>query len=178
MAQLRQQFLRNLTVTLAGASTTVVDILGPETDLATPYAEGTDHVIRERQVRQNESGYVNIDLGATLGVAGAVYDVEIWRRAASAAQKGLEAPLFPSGAPAAADPTLQRVVATGLAGDDAGLAAILGGGLASPDVPLLHVRAGEFVRLRAVVAGGAIGPAAIQAKFDLGINPNDTMRLA
>ena len=178
MAQLRQQFLRQLSVTLAAASTPLIDIEGPETALATPYAEGTDHVIRERQVRQNEAGFVNIEMAAGLLVAGVTYDVEIWKRASSGAQKGLEAPLFPSGAAAAADPTLSRVVTTGILGNDANLPSILGGGIGSPDVPLLHVRADEFVRLRAVVPGGAIGPLLVTAKFDLGMNPADTNRLA
>ena len=178
MAQLRQQFMRQFAVTLAAADTTVVDILGPETALAAPYAENTDHVIRERQVRQNESGFVNITLAGALLAATITYDVEIWKRASSADQKGLEAPLFPSGAAAAANPTLSRVVVSGILGNDANLPFILGGPIGTPDVPLLHVRADEFVRLRAVVPGGAIGPALVTAKFDLGMNPADTNRLA
>lgn len=182
MAQLRQQFLRNLSVDLPDAATTLVDVVGPETPLAVPYAENTDHVVRERQVRQNEAGYVAIELAATMKVANTTYDVEIWRRASSAAQKGLEAPLFPSGAAAAADPVLRRVVATGLAGDSDALEAVLGGAtlaLADAHVPLLSVRADEFVRLRiANATGGALNSQNIQARFDLGINQNDTMRLA
>ncbi len=178
MAQLRQQFLRQMSVTLAAAGTTLVDVLGPETALSAPYAENSDHVIDPRQVRQNESGFVNITMAAGLLVAGVVYDVEIWTRGARAAQRGLETALFPSGALAATDPALKRVVATGILGNDANLVAILGGATGTPNVPMLSVRAGEFVRLRAVVAGGAIGPLALTAKFDLGMNPADTQRLA
>jgi hypothetical protein len=186
MATLRQQFTRKVTVnTLASPSTNLVDIMGPETALASPYAEGTDHVIRERQVRQNESGWVVIDgWGGAIATDDLTVDVEIWSRASSAAQKGLEAPLFPSGAAAAADPALKRVVASGLLGaaDSATIASIFGGGLGGvdiKDIPALHLRADEFVRLRlTATAGGALGPVDLVAKFDLGGHVGDTHRLA
>jgi len=183
MAQLRQQFLRQLAVTAAATSTTIADILGPETTLAAPYAENTDHVIRDRQVRQNEAGWVVIDGwdASVLDSANLTVDVEIWSRAASAAQKGLEAALFPSGATAAADPVLKRVVTTGVAGNSTALLAVFGGALGgadAKDVPVLHVRADEFVRLRIVNSSTALGPVTLSAKFDLGMNPNDTNRLA
>ena len=183
MAQLRQQFLRQIAVTAAASSTTTVDILGPETALAAPYSENTDHVVDPRQVRQNEAGWLSISgwNGSALDSSDLTVDVEIWSRGARAAQKGLEAPLFPSGAAAAADPVLKRVVATGVAGDDAQLSAIFGvteDTVPQKDVPLLHVRADEFVRLSIVNASTALGPVTLTAKYDLGINPNDTMRLA
>lgn len=185
MATLRQQFMRQVTVNVAaGPSTTLVDVLGPESPLATPYAENTDHVIEPRQVRQNEAGWVVIDgwAGSALAIAGLLVDVEIWSRASRAAQKGLEAPLFPSGAAPAADPQLKRVVATGLAGDGTDLVSIFGGafgGTPDKDVPALHVRADEFVRLRLnYAAGGALGPVTLSAKYDLGGHPGDTHRLA
>ena len=186
MSVLRQQFVRVVPVTTsASVSTTVVDVLGPQTATAVGFAENTDHVIRERQVRQNEAGWVVID-----GWAGALLtddhnlDVEIWSQASSAAQKGLEAPLFPSGAAAAADPVLKRVVVSGLLGstDTLAIASVFGGGLGASDtkdIPALHLRADEFVRLRInTTAGGALGPVNLTAKFDLGLNPADTHRLA
>lgn len=187
MAQLRQQFLRQVAVTAAATATTVVDIVGPESAAAAPYAENTDHVVKERQVRQNEAGYLSVAgwASSALEDAALTVDVEIWSRGSTAAQKGLEAPLFPSGATAAADPVLKRVVATGVLGNDAELVRILGyrEENAAPDdiakdVPLLHVRADEMVRLRIVNSGAALGPVTLSAKYDLGINPNDTMRLA
>lgn len=187
MAQLRQQFLRQIAVTAAATATTTVDILGPETDLAAPYAENTDHVVDPRQVRQNEAGWLSVAgwASSALESANLTVDVEIWSRGARAAQKGLEAPLFPSGAAAAANPALKRVVATGVAGNDPELVRIFGfrEENAAPDdiakdIPLLHVRADEFVRLTIVNSAGALGPVTLSAKYDLGINPNDTMRLA
>ena len=182
MAQLRQQFLRQVAVpVILDTATLAVDVLGPESTLEPPYAENSDHVVRARQVRQNEAGFVQITGwdGSVLDDPDVLLDVEIWKRAASAAQKGLEAPLFPSGAAAAADPVLQRVVATDLPGDGADLLSILGG--ATPpakDVPLLHVRADEFVRLRITNnTGGNTTALTLSAKFDLGMNPVDTNRL-
>jgi len=183
MSVLRQQFLRRLVVDIAATpAVTLVDVFGPETPLEPPYAENTDHVIRGRQVRQNEAGFVVIELPATMLVADLTYDVEIWSRAASAAQKGLEAPLFPTGAAPAADPVLKRVVATGVIGNELSLPEILGGGfttaaLNEKDVPLLHVRADEFVRLRVANAAGALAAQQVVAKFDLGLNPADTNKL-
>ena len=181
MAQLRQQFLRQLAVTAAATATTVVDILGPETATAAPYAENTDHVVDPRQVRQNEAGFMQIagwDASA-LDDAALTVDVEVWSRGARAAQKGLEAPLFPSGAAAAADPVLKRVVATGILGNDVNLLEIFGGvTLITKNVPLIHVRADEFVRLRLVNTGAALGPVTLSVKYDLGMNPADTNRLA
>lgn len=185
MATLRQQFMRQATVNVAaGPSTTVVDLLGPESPLAPPYAENTDHVVEPRQVRQNESGWVVIDGwdGSALAIAGLLVDVEIWSRASAAAQKGLEAPLFPSGAAPAADPQLKRVVSSGLAGNSGALLSVFGGGFGGvddKDVPAIHVRADEFVRLRlGYAAGGALGPVTLSAKYDLGGHPGDTHRLA
>ena len=185
MAQLRQQFLRQLAVTAAATGTTVVDILGPESALAGPYAENADHVIDPRQVRQNEAGWLVVDGwdGSVLDDAALTVDVEIWSRGARAAQKGLEAPLFPSGAAAAADPALKRVVASGVLGTSDALIAILGGklgvaGSSVRDVPMLHVRADEFVRMTLVNTGAALGPVTLSAKYDLGMNPADTQRLA
>lgn len=183
MAQLRQQFLRRVSVTAAATSTTDVDIMGPETDLAAPYAENTDHVVDPRQVRQNEAGWLSISgwNGSTLDDANLTVNVEIWSRGSTAAQKGLETALFPSGAAAASDPVLKRVVATAVPGNSADLSAIFGvteDTVPRKDVPLLHVRADEFVRLSITNAAGALGPVTLTAKYDLGINPNDTMRLA
>ena len=183
MSTLRQQFLRRVVIDIAGAgAVTTVDILGPESPLEPPYAENTDHVIRDRQVRQNEAGFVviteptnNLDTAAEY-----LFDVEIWSRASSAAQKGLEAALFPSGAPAPADPVLKRVVSTAIPGAD--VAPILGGafgGADNKDVPLLHVRADEFVRLLITEnGGGAAASTVFEAKFDLGISAADSNRLA
>ena len=186
MAHLRQQFMRQTSVTAAATATTLVDLVGPETALAPPYAENTDHVVDPRQVRQNEAGWVVIDGwdGSALDAAALTVDVEIWARASRAAQKGLEGPLFPSGAAAAADPVLKRVVASGLAGNDDALLAVFGGAaplgptLSSVDAPKLHLRADEFVRLRLVNAGGALGPVTLTAKYDLGNNPQGSSLLA
>jgi len=185
MATLRQQFLRQVVLSVAASpSTTNLDIFGPESPLETPYAENTDHVIRPRQNRQNEAGFVVIDgWGTPFNVDTVNLDVEIWSRRSSAAQKNLEAPLFPSGAAVPTDPQLKRVVATGLLGltHITDIAAIFGGGFGgrdTKDVPLLHVRADEFVRLRVNnTAAGALGPLTLSAKFDLGISPADTNRL-
>jgi hypothetical protein len=77
---------------------------------------------------------------------------------------------------------LKRVVATAVPGNDTKLQSIFGGafgGVDEKDVPLLHVRAGEFVRLRLTLsAGGPLGPVTLDAKYDLGIHPGDTNRLA
>jgi len=184
MATLRQQFMRQATLSVAAnPSVTVVDLLGPESPLQPPYAENTDHVVLPRQDRQNEAGFVVIDgWAAPFNVATVNVDVEIWERASNASQRGLDSALFPSGAAAPADPQLKRVVATGLLGDDtAAIDSILGGGLGgrdTKDVPLLHVRANEFVRLRVNNTGaGALGPITLTAKYDLGGHPGDTNRL-
>jgi hypothetical protein len=184
MSVLRQQFLRQVaTGTIANGATATVDILGPETTLAPPYAENTDHVIRDRQVRQNESGWVIIEEwdGSVLDAANVFVDVEIWSRASSAAQKGLTAPLFPSGATAAADPILKRVVATDVEGNSDALTAIFGGawgGADDKDVPLLHVRADEFVRLSITNStGGGLASVTLAAKYNLGQNPADNQLL-
>jgi hypothetical protein len=123
--------------------------------------------------------------GSVLETADLTVDVEIWSRGNRAAQKGLEGPLFPSGAAPAADPALKRVVASGLSGDtatDTALLSILGGGFGGvdvKDVPALHVRADEFVKLRlTATAGAALGPVTLSAKYDLGGHPGDTHRLA
>jgi len=187
MSTLRQQFARKVVVnTAASPSVTLVDILGPESPLTPPYAENSDHVVEPRQVRQNEAGFVVVDgfAASALATDDLTLDIEIWRRGARAAQRGLEAPLFPSGAAAASDPSLKRVVTTGLLGaaDAALIASALGGalgGVNDKDVPALHLRADEFVRLRlTATAGGALGPVTLSAKFDLGGNPGDTHRLA
>lgn len=188
MSVLRQQFLRQTAVnTAASPSVTLVDLVGPETALETPYAENTDHVERVRQNRQNESGWVVIDgwTGSTLATANLTVDVEIWERASAAAQKGLETALFPSGAAAPADPFLKRVVATGILGNSTDLTSVFGGAnplgpvLSNLDTPKLHVRAGEFVRLRlTATAGGALGPVTLTAKYDLGNNPQGSSLLA
>jgi hypothetical protein len=184
MSVLRQQFTRLTAVTAAATSTTLVDLLGPTSPLETPYAENTDHVIRARQNRQNESGWVLIDGwdASALDAAALTVDVEIWERASASAQKGLEAALFPSGAAAPADPQLKRVVATGIAGDSDSLLSVfggaLGGTLTATDAPKLHVRAGEFVRLRIANAAGALGPVTLTAKYDLGNNPQGSSLLA
>ena len=176
MAQLRQQFLRQQAVTLAATATTIFDVVGPETALASPYAEGTDHVTNPRQVRQNESGWVNIEITAGLLTANTTYTVEIWKKASTAAQKGLDTALFPSGAAAAADPSLQRVVVSSVLGNSVGLDDLLGGPLATPVGPGLHLRADEFVRFTVVNASTALGPLMVTSKFDLGLNPNDSRR--
>jgi len=180
MSVLRQQFVQQTAVTAAATATTVVDLFGPESPLQAPYAENTDHVVRERQNRQNESGWVLIDGwdGSALDSSDLTVDVEIWSRPATAAQKGLEDALFPSGATQPSDPMLKRVVAEGIAGDDDALLAVFGGSLGATlsnvDAPKLHVRADEFVRLRIVNAAGALGPVTLTAKYDLGRNPNES----
>jgi len=188
MATLRQQFVRQTSVTTAASpSVNLVDLVGPETALAPPYAENSDHVVEPRQVRQNEAGWVVVAGwdGSALDTANLTVDVEIWSRGATASQKGLEAPLFPSGAAAAADPQLKRVVATGLAGNSADLLSVFGGAaplgptLSSVDAPKLHLRAGEFVRLRlTATAGAALGPVVLTAKYDLGSHPQGSSLLA
>lgn len=183
MAQLRQQFIRQIAVTAAATSTTTVDIFGPESTLAPAYAENTDHVIKDRQNRQNESGFAVIDGWDTsaLDAAALTVSIEIWSRAAASPQKGLDGALFPSGATAAANPVLKRVVVNGLAGNDDGLLSAFGGGFGGTpdkDVPLLAVRADEFIRLVIVNSAGALGPVTLSVKYDLGMNPADTNRLA
>ena len=79
MATLRQQFMRQVDVTVpASPSTTLVDFFGPESPLAPPYAENTDHVVEPRQYRQNEAGWVVINgwNGSALDVADMTVDVE------------------------------------------------------------------------------------------------------
>lgn len=182
MSVLRQQFLRQVAVTAAAADVTPVDIFGPESPLETPFAEGTDHVVRERAARQNEAGWVTIDgwRASALAVPALLVDVEIWSRGSASAQRGMSAPYYPTGAAAAADPVLKRVVASGVAGDSAALLAIFGVGYSgvatstsTKNVPALHVRADEFVRLRLTNPGGALGPVTLSAKYDLGHHPAD-----
>ncbi len=183
MSVLRQQFTRQTAVVAIASDTTIVDLFGPQSLLETPYAENTDHVIRARQNRQNESGWVLIDGwdGSSLDDAALTVDVEIWERASAAAQKGLEDALFPSGADASADPFLKRVVATGILGNSDDLLAVFGGSLgatlSSVDAPKLHVRAGEYVRLRIVNSGGEL-TGTLTAKYDLGNNPQGSSLLA
>lgn len=187
MSVLRQQFVRTTSVTVAASpNVTVVDLLGPETALASPYAEGSDHVVDPRQVRQNEAGWAVVDgwFGSALAVAALTVDVEIWSRGSTAAQRNMQAPLFPSGAAVAADPVLKRVVATGLAGNGEGITAVFGGEdplgatLSSVDAPKLHLRADEFVRLRIANTGALVGPVVLTAKYDLGNNPKGSSLLA
>ena len=186
MSVLRQQFLRQTPVTAAASTTTLADLLGPESALETPYAENTDHVIRPRQNRQNEAGWVVISgwQASALDASALTVDVEIWERASAAAQKGLDTALFPSGATAPADPFLKRVVASGIAGDSDDLLSVFGGAaplgatLSSVDAPKIHVRAGEFVRLRILNSSTALGPVTLTAKYDLGNNPQGSSLLA
>ena len=183
MSVLRQQFMQSLALSVPAGETLDADLFGPESPLAPPYAENTDHVVEPRQVRQNEAGWVVVDgwSGSGLAAATTSVDVEIWSRASAAAQRNIEGPLFPSGAAAAADPVLKRVVASGLAGDDAALLAVLGGGFGgvdAKDVPALHVRADEYVKLRVTNGAGGALTADLRAKYDLGGNPGDTHRLA
>jgi hypothetical protein len=186
MSVLRQQFLRQTAVTAAATSTTLVDLVGPESPQETPYAENTDHVIRARQNRQNEAGWCVIAGwdGSNLDDANLTVDVEIWERASAAAQKGLEGALFPSGAAAPSDPFLKRAVATGLLGNSDDLLSVFGGAaplgpaLSSLDAPKLHLRANEFVRLRLANAAGALGPVTLTAKYDLGNHPQGSSLLA
>jgi hypothetical protein len=122
--------------------------------------------------------------GSVLDAAALTVDVEIWSRGAQASQRNMSAPLFPSGAAAAADPMLKRVVATGLAGNSEALTAVFGGDdplgptLSSVDAPKLHLRAGEFVRLRIANSGAALGPVVLTAKYDLGNTPQGSSLLA
>jgi hypothetical protein len=184
MSVLRQQFGTTLSITSTDGETEEFDLFGPESALAPPYAENSDHVVIPRQVRQNEAGWVVIDgwNGSALAVANMTVDIEIWARGSSAAQRGLEAPLFPSGAAAAADPSLKRVVASGLGGTDALIDSLFGGALGgqdSKDVPAVHLRAEVLVKIRlANATGGDIGPVVLVAKYDLGGNVGDTHRLA
>jgi len=183
MSVLRQQFLQTLAVSVPATTTLEFDLFGPESPLEPPYAEGTDHVVRARQVRSNESGWVVINgwTGSALAIAGAIVDVEIWSRGASAAQKGLDSALFPSGAVAPVDPVLKRIAATGLLGDSGGLVSLYGGGLGgvdAKDVPALHLRADEFVKLRINNTTGGTVATTLEAKYDLGGHPGDTHRLA
>ena len=183
MSVLRQQFAQTLVASVPAATTLEFNLFGPESPLAPPYAEGTDHVIDPRQVRQNEAGWVVIDglTGGGLANAAVFFDVEIWQRGAASAQRNLEAPLFPSGAAAAADPSLKRAVASALAGNSALLASIFGGslgGTTSKDVPALHLRADEFVKLRVNNTTGGVLLDTLLAKYDLGGSPGDTHRLA
>jgi hypothetical protein len=122
--------------------------------------------------------------GTALDAAALTVDVEIWERASNAAQRGLDGPLFPSGATAASDPFLKRVVATGIAGNSDDLLSVFGGALplgptlSSVDAPKLHVRANEFVKLRITNSGGALGPVTLTAKYDLGNHPQGSSLLA
>jgi hypothetical protein len=187
MSVTRTQFVRTVAVTAAATpNVTTVDILGPETTLSAPYAEGTDHVIDPRQVRQNEAGWVVIGGwdATALDAAALTVDVEIWSRGARAAQRNQQTALFPSGATVPSDPYLKRIVATGLAGNSDALFSALGGAaplgatLSSVDAPKLKVGAGEFVRLRIANSAGALGPVTLTAKFDLGNNPQGSSLLA
>jgi len=181
MSVLRQQFAQTLVASVPDATTLEFDLFGPESPLAPPYAENTDHVTEPRQVRQNEAGWVVIDGLSNLAVPTVTFDVEIWQRGAASAQRNLQAPLFPSGAAPAADPSLKRAVATGLVGDSTLLPSILGGGLGgvdTKDVPALHLRADEFVKLRITNGSGGLLADTFLAKYDLGGSPGDTHRLA
>lgn len=181
MSVLRQQFGRATSVTVNNGVTGEADLFGPESPLAPPYAENTDHVVEPRQVRQNEAGWAVIDGWTNFAVSTVTVDIEIWERKAAAAQRNLEAPLFPSGATAAADPQLKRVVASALAGDDALVTSLFGGGLGgvdNKDVPALHLRADEFIKLRITNGSGGNLTDTLRVKYDLGGNPGDTHRLA
>lgn len=181
MSVLRQSFAQTLAVTVLNGTTVEADLFGPETPLSPPYAENSDHVVEPRQVRQNEAGWVVVDGLTNLAVATVTFDVEIWARKQQAAQKNLEGPLFPSGATPASDPYLKRAVASGLAGNSALLASVLGGGLGGTpdkDVPLLHVRADEYVKLRITNGSGGDLSDTLLAKYDLGLNPQSSNFLA
>lgn len=181
MSVLRQTFLRQTTASFPNAAATTVDILGPESTTADPYAEGTDHVVAPRQVRQNEAGWAVVDLPTGLEAANIfLRGVEIWSRQVQAVQSGLSAALFPSGATAGGtSPVLKRVVFSSTANDTptngTNVVAILGGTLnttATLSLPRLHVRADEFIRVTLFNNSGApINNAVITTKFDLGLNP-------
>ena len=179
MSVLATQFLRRTAATLlnAPAAPTEVDIFGPESETETPYAENTDHVIRPRQLRQNEAGFVIVDLPAAFVNANIfLRGVEIWSRNSIPFQRGLGTAMFPTGAAVAASPMLKRTVFASTANDTpttlAATLSILGGTLtgsdATKDTPALKVNADEFVKLRLFNNTGGPLTDTIDSKFDLG----------
>jgi len=179
MSVLATQFLRRTTVTLlnAPAAPTEVDIFGPESGTEPPYAENTDHVIRPRQIRQNEAGFVVIDLpGAFVNANIFLRGVEVYSRNSIPMQRGLGTAMFPSGAATPSSPMLKRQIFSSSANDTpttlAAILSILGGTLtgsdATKDTPAIKVNADEFVKLRLFNNTGGPVTDTIDSKFDLG----------
>jgi len=180
MGVVRTNFLRRQSVTIPNNGSVTFDVEGPSSPAEPPYAEGTDHVTRLRQLRENESGNVRIGLDATLGVAATLIDsIEIWARN-SVGQSGLSAPLFPSGATPSANGAAYMIrsvfsATPGVPSNDAQALTILGGVLnndATKDTPGIWLEADQMVRITLTdTAGGGDVTGDVTAKYDLGLNP-------
>lgn len=176
MSVIRTQYMERQTISLPSSGTLVVDVNGPTSPAETPYAEGTDHVTKKRQLRENESGIVYIDIEGAVNVSTTFVDaVEIWNRG-DPDQTGLTPALFPTGADLASAPYKVRDVFTGSAPlNSAALKTIFGGTLdddTTKHTPALSLQANQYVRitLRETAGGGDLA-GTVTAKFDLGLNP-------
>lgn len=177
MSVIRTQFMERQDISLPSNGTLTVDVNGPvTTPPEPPYAEGTDHVIKKRQLRENESGIVYIDFsGAAVVATTLVTAVEIWNRG-DPDQTGLTPSLFPTGAALANAPYKVRDVFTGSAPiTDAALRALFGGTLdddTTKHTPALSLQANQYVRITlSETAGGGDLAGVVTAKYDLGLNP-------
>lgn len=190
MSAVRTQYVTQTTATITAgpAVSTVVDIVRPETAAGVPYCENTDYVTEPRQVTQNESGMVAIEIPSTFAIAALLLTrVDVYQ-SYYPAQTGLGSAMFPSGStpPSNGQPTLVRSVfqsTAGLAMNDAKIPSILGavpGGsftLNSPAFPGIELLHGQFVKLTILNTAGAVGPAVITAKYDLGVNAVEYRKL-
>jgi len=174
-----------VTLPNAPAAPTGIDIPRPTSKPAEPaYAEGTDHVVRETFLREEEAGHVVIDLPSVFIAANVFLSKLQIKKLLPAAQKGLQDPssaFFPTGAPT--DATLVRTLF-----DDAGAMSLptnadavrdllgnLRSGATVRSFPGITLRAGEFVHMELYNnSGGPLGPATINAVYKLGLNQADT----
>ncbi len=185
MAVTRTQGVELITVSFPDVTITSFDLPRPQTTPAEPpYAENTDHVIAPPALREMEAGHCQVEFPAALLVAGVFLDRVEVRKLLPAAQLGVSGPadaLFPSGAPT--DEALVRTLVDRDGADDLLLSAesvtdLFGrtsGANTVRSYPGITLRSGEFLRiLISNQSGGALNNQDILAKYNLGLNQQDT----
>lgn len=185
MAVTRTQGVEQIIASFPDVTITSVDVPRPQTSPAEPaYAENTDHVIAPPALREMEAGHVQIAFASTLLAAGVFLDRVEVRKLLPAAQKGIAGPgdaFFPSGAPA--DETLVRTLVDRAGADDlllsddsvVDLFGRTSGANTVRSYPGITLRSGEFLRLLiSNQSGGALNDQEITAKYNLGLNQQDT----
>ncbi len=185
MTVTRTQGIERTLVSFPDVTTTTFDLPRPQTTPQDPpYAELTDHLNKNQNLREFEAGHVVVDFASTLAVASVFLDKVEVRKLLPAAQKGVATPgnaLFPTGSPT--DETLVRTLidragANDLLLSDSAVLDFFGNAKTGNTVrsfPGVTLRAGEFLRISIRNnSGGALNNQAITATYKLGLNQQDT----